>query len=246
MHRTLSPFVRQTGQLLCSDLINIRISHRHHIQYFASELPPVLLPTPPIRTNLKEPKRGHSKSPPTPLRQSTDETRQHRLLRPQILLNRHTLGEGRLRLRQPQRLLRTLRPRNQPTPRHQQNHTHKNTSSPGEHTTGHRRTPLTGAPRRRRKHSSSSTAAQAETRQLEHCGAGGNMAAGALRRGQKHGGRKSVRRLATALRASCPARTHWSSPCSSPDPPDWTNWPDWPVSVLGGGFGCLVSLSNAG
>ena len=137
LHSSPCPFVRQTRQLLGSDLINIRISHRHHIQSLTAERPPPLLTRTPIPTITDEPKRGHSDSPPALLRQSTGKTRQHRLLRPQILLNRHTLSKRRLRLRQTQRLLRTLRPRNEPTPRHQQNHTHKNTSSPGEHTATH-------------------------------------------------------------------------------------------------------------
>ena len=214
MHRTLSPLVRQTGQLLGSDLINIRISHRHHIQSLTAEPPPVLLPTPPIRTNLKEPRRLETNRPTAPLRQSPDETRQHRFLRPQILLNRHTLGERRLRLRQTQRLLRTLRPRNQPTPRHQQNHAHKNTSGPGEHTTGHLKLPLAGAPRRRRKHGSSSTAAQAETWQLERCGAGRSTAAGS-RRCARH--RPTVPRARRAL-TDPPPTHHRTHPTGRTDP----------------------------
>ena len=168
LHSSPSPLVRQTGQLLRRYLVDIRVRHRHHIQSLTAERPPPLLTRTPIPTITDEPKRGHSKSPPTLLRQSPGKTRQHRLLRPQILLNRHTLGERGLRLRQTQRLLRSLRPRNQPTPRHQQHPAHKNTSAFGEHTAGHRRLPLTGAPRRGRKHSTWS-----------RWGACGNTAAGA-------------------------------------------------------------------
>ena len=136
-----SPLVRQTGQLLRRYLVDIRIRNRHHVQSLTAERPPPLLTRTPIPTITNKPRRLETDASAPFLRQGTDETRQHRLLRPQILLNRHTLGERRLRLRQTQRLLRSLRPRNQPTPRHQQNHTHKNTSSPDEHTTDHPRTP---------------------------------------------------------------------------------------------------------
>ena len=72
MHRTLSPLVRQTGQLLRRYLINIRISHRHHIQDLTAERPPPLLTRTPIPTITDEPRRLETDAPtPLPARART-------------------------------------------------------------------------------------------------------------------------------------------------------------------------------